>query len=73
MCDINWDETYLYYRTFISTTDCTSVFQTLLFKSSEATLKAGADIVMIRVMEPCMLFWGGEEHPFLILKTDRWY
>lgn len=43
-------------------TDCTSVFQSTLFKSFEATLKAKADIALIRVMDLGMLL--SEGHPF---------
>lgn len=43
-------------------TDCTSVLQSTLFKSFEATLKAITDIALIRVMHLGMLLSKG--HPF---------
>lgn len=46
----------------INITDWTSVFQSTLFKSFEATLKASTDIALIRVMDLGMLL--SEGHPF---------
>lgn len=42
-------------------TDCTTVFQSILFKSFEATLPASGDIALIRVMDLGMLL--SEGHP----------